>query len=81
MDHDHERLGRPSRPGQQEQANLDADTTTIGWSVGDLATATSREDVRALLDAAQPEDTPGRRANHTGQVWAFRSLINPGASC
>lgn len=69
---------RAGRDGQQEQANLDTGTATIGWNIGDLAAAASREDVRALLDAAQPDDTPGRRANHTGQVWAFRSLINPG---
>lgn len=69
---------RAGRDGQQEQANLDAGTATIGWAVGDLAGATSREDVRAALDAASPDDSPGRRANHTGQVWAFLSQIKLG---
>lgn len=69
---------RAGRDGQQEQANLDAGTASIGWAVGDLAGATSREDVRAALDVAYPDDSPGRRANHTGQVWAFRSQIKPG---
>lgn len=69
---------RAGRDGQQEQANLDSGSATIGWNVGDLTGTTSRDDVRALLDAASPEDSPGRRANHTGQVWAFGNLIKPG---
>ncbi len=69
---------RAGRDGEQEQANLDRSTATIAWNVGDLTSATSRDDVRAVMDAAYPDDSPGRRANHTGQVWAFRSLIQPG---
>lgn len=30
------------------------------------------------MDAVYPEDTPGRLANLTGQVWAFRNQIQPG---
>ncbi len=69
---------RAGRDGQQELANLDAGTATIGWAVGDLTGAASREDVRAALDAVYPDASPGRRANHTGQIWAFRSQIKPG---
>lgn len=69
---------RAGRDGQQEQGNLDTGTATIGWSVGDVAGAKSREDVRAEVDDAYPEDTPGQRANAAGQIWAFRSSIMPG---
>lgn len=69
---------RAGRDGEQERANLDAGTATVGWGVGDLTGTSSREDVRSLMDAAFPEDTPGRLANLTGQVWAFRHQIQPG---
>lgn len=69
---------RAGRYGEQEQANLDAGTASIGWSIGDLTETSSREDVRSIMDAAYPEDSPGRLANLTGQIWAFRSQIQPG---
>lgn len=69
---------RAGRDGEQEQANLDAGTATIGWGIGDLTGTSSREDVRSLMDAAYPEDSPSRLANLTGQVWAFRSQVQPG---
>lgn len=69
---------RAGRYGEQEQANLDAGTASIGWSIGDLTGTTSREDVRTIMDTAYPEDSPGRLANFTGQVWAFRNQIQPG---
>ncbi|QGF25153.1 restriction endonuclease [Raineyella fluvialis] len=31
-----------------------------------------------MVDAAYPQDSGARRANTTGQVWAFRSSIKPG---
>lgn len=69
---------RAGREGEQEQGNLDTRTASIGWTVGDLSAASSREDVRAMMKAAYPDDSPGRLANLTGQVWAFRSQIQPG---
>lgn len=69
---------RAGSVGEQEQANLESGTAAIGWEVGDLSACTSREDVRGLIDAAYPSDTLGRRANATGQVWAFSHTIAPG---
>ncbi len=69
---------RAGRDGEQEQANLVADTATIGWGIGNLTGVSSREEMRSLMDAAYPEDSPGRLANLTGQAWAFRSQIRPG---
>ncbi|QOK24191.1 restriction endonuclease [Janibacter indicus] len=69
---------RAGRDGEQEQVNLASGTATIGWNVGDLTGVSAREEVRAIIDVAYPDDSPGRRANFTGQVWAFRSAIEPG---
>lgn len=69
---------RAGRDGEHEQANLDERKATIGWAVGDLASARSREDVRAAMEGIYPDASPGRLANHTGQVWAFCSQIKPG---
>ena len=69
---------RAGRDGQQEQSNLEAGTATIGWALEDLSSITSREGVRAAFDDAFPNDSPSRRANHAGQVWAFRGQIHPG---
>lgn len=69
---------RAGRGGEHEQANLDSGKATIGWNVGDLAGVTTRDGVRAAVDAAFPDDPRRRRANYAGQVWAFRSQIKPG---
>lgn len=69
---------RAGRDGEQEQANLDQNVATIGWNVGDLTQVQDREDVRGIIDAAFPDDSFGRRANFTGQIWAFRSQIQRG---
>ena len=69
---------RAGREGQQEPLNLESGTATIGWNVGDLSGISSRDGVRELMEAASPEDSPERLANHTGQVWAFCSKIEIG---
>jgi restriction system protein len=70
---------RAGRDGEHEQFNLDTQLATIGWAaVGDVTACKTREDVRALVDAAYPDDSSGRRANYTGQVWAFRASVKPG---
>lgn len=69
---------RAGRGGEHEMFNLERSLATIGWrAVGDPTPATSREEIRALVDAAHPEDSPASRANATGQVWAFRNSIKP----
>lgn len=69
---------RAGRDGEHEKLNLDEGVATIGWSTGDLTEAKSRDDVRAIMDSTYPDSSLGRRANHTGQVWAFRNSINEG---
>lgn len=66
--------------GEHEQWNIDHGVATIGWSeIGDLGGCTSREAVRALVEAEYPDDEgPWRIRNYTGQLWAFRDSIEAG---
>ncbi|MDN5759545.1 MAG: restriction endonuclease [Tomitella sp.] len=67
---------RAGRNGEDEQWNLEQGRATIRWSeIGDLTNCHSREGVRTLVDAAFPGDATMRRANQTGQLWAFRDSI------
>lgn len=70
---------RAGRRGENEQFNLEHGVATVGWdAVGDLTSCTTREDVRALVAEAYPADSPGKQANSTGQLWAFRDSIKSG---
>lgn len=69
---------RAGSDGEQEPSNLADNVATIGWNIGDLSSAQRREDVRELIDTAYPDDSQGRRANITGQIWAFRNRIEQG---
>lgn len=70
---------RAGKNGENEQWNIEHGRATIRWQeIGDLSHAQSRDEVRAMVDEANPTDSPGRRANNTGQLWAFRALICPG---
>ncbi|OYN90443.1 restriction endonuclease [Parenemella sanctibonifatiensis] len=65
--------------GENEHWNIEHGRATIGWSeIGDLSGCQSRDDVRALVEAAYPEASQGRQTNHTGQLWAFRNSIKVG---
>lgn len=70
---------RGGSAGEFEASNLADGVATIAWKdISDLSECHSREDVRALVDAAFPGDHPQRRAVNTGQLWAFGHLIVPG---
>lgn len=70
---------RAGKHGENAQWNLEQGRATIRWQeIGDLSGARSREDARAMVDEANPHDSPGRRANNAGQLWAFRAQIHPG---
>lgn len=70
---------RGGRLGENEHWNIAQQRVTIGWpEIGDLSDCHSRESVRALVDDADPSAKSMTRANHTGQLWAFRNSINPG---
>lgn len=70
---------RAGRHGENEQFNLDKGRATVGWpDVGDLGHCNSRDDVRAMVEAADPGASIGAVSNHTGQLWAFRNSIEVG---
>lgn len=69
---------RAGKSGENEQYALDEGCATVGWEVGDLTPCTSRDEVRALVDAKHPGDSQHRRGALAGQLWALRSLIQPG---
>lgn len=51
----------------------------VGWDrVGDLTAATTREAVRALYEAAYPDDSPGKATNAIGVLYKFRSVLQQG---
>lgn len=70
---------RAGSSGEDEDWNLTSGRAGVGWpEIGDMSACHSREDVRALVDAAFPTDSVMRRANYTGQLWALRGVIRPG---
>lgn len=69
---------RAGKHGEREQWCLDNGAAGAGWDkVADLSSCTSRADVRALVEAANPGESPGKLANHAGQLWGLLQ-IQPG---
>lgn len=69
---------RAGRSGENEQWNIDHGCVSVGWpEIGDLTGCQTKEAVRALVDAAYSEATPGQRRNSATQLWAFRQGIKP----
>ena len=70
---------RAGQRGENEHWNVEHGRVSVGWpEVGDLSSATSREDVRRRVEEAYPGDGAARWANYTGQLWAFRDSIRSG---
>lgn len=70
---------RAGASGEDEAWNLTQGRAGVGFAeVGDLSHCTTRDDVRAVVDAAYPGAAKGRRANFTGQLWALRHTIQVG---
>lgn len=70
---------RAGKHGERDQWALEHGIAGGGMhEVGDLTPATTKDGVRAAVDAGWPGDPPGRRAIFTGQLWALRNTIQPG---
>lgn len=69
---------RAGSTGEHEAANLTGGFATIGWNLPDLTSATTRDEIRSRVQDAYPDDSPGRQANITGQIWAFQNRIRSG---
>jgi restriction system protein len=69
---------RAGRAGEREAWCLENGYAGGGWhEIPSLVEAQSRDDVRAILDGARPEDSVAKRNNNTGQLWGLRS-VQPG---
>ena len=67
---------RGGRHGEDEAWCLANGTAGAAWNeVPSLQGATSREDVRALVEGMYPGESTGRVANWMGQLWAVRNGI------
>lgn len=65
--------------GEREEEALENGMLTIGFGVtADLTTAQTREQVREVVGQAHPDKTPNQIGSLTGQVWAFRGMIESG---
>lgn len=72
-------LVRAGANGAQERLALDESIAVIGWDdLGDLSSIRSREALESLFVQTYGGDNVNRLRNYVGQVWAFRSRIQPG---
>lgn len=70
---------RGGRHGEDEAWCLENGTAGAAWNeVQSLQSASSREDVRTLVETVFSGESTGRVANLTGQLWAVRNSIKPG---
>lgn len=70
---------RAGRYGEREQWCLDLGLAGGGWAdVPDLGACQTRESIRAVIDQTYPAESPGMRANATGQMARMRLEIQVG---
>ncbi|MFP8886242.1 MULTISPECIES: CBS domain-containing protein [Streptomyces] len=72
---------RAGENGERERAALEDGILIVGWdrlAMGDLAAAASRDDIRAAVAAAYPDEGPYTIGNWTGQLYRFLHEIQPG---
>lgn len=70
---------RAGSDGEREQASIDEGLTMAGWpELGDISHCASKEDLRAELGKAYPRENPRVLSNWLGQLWRFRSVMQPG---
>ncbi|MCL2583502.1 MAG: CBS domain-containing protein [Streptosporangiales bacterium] len=70
---------RAGSDGEREEASITEGLTIAGWpGLGDISHCRSREDLRAELGKAYPRENPRVLSNWLGQLWRFRSVMQPG---
>ena len=72
---------RAGENGERERAALEEGVLVVGWdrlAMGDLADAATRDDIRAAVAAAYPDEGPYTIGNWTGQLHRFVHEIRPG---
>lgn len=73
-------LVRAGKYGQHESRFLDDKRIYLTWGglTADLSTAADYQGIKALMQAAFPNEPPRRLGNASGQVWAFALAMKPG---
>ncbi|MFI2911781.1 CBS domain-containing protein [Streptomyces sp. PDY-4] len=72
---------RAGENGERERAALEEGVLVVGWdrlAMGDLAGAATRDDLKAAVAAAYPDEGPYTIGNWTGQLHRFVHEIRPG---
>ncbi len=72
---------RAGENGERERAALEEGVLVVGWdrlAMGDLADAATRDDIKAAVAAAYPDEGPYTIGNWTGQLYRFVHEIQPG---
>ncbi|MDX2936498.1 CBS domain-containing protein [Streptomyces ipomoeae] len=70
---------RAGENGERERAALDKGLLLAGWlGLGDLSDTATRDDIRAAVAAAYPDEGPYTVGNWTGQLYRFVHEIQPG---
>ncbi|WP_407288160.1 CBS domain-containing protein [Streptomyces sp. BP-8] len=70
---------RAGENGEREHAALEEGALLVGWQgLGDLTDVTTREDIKAAVAAAYPDEGPYTVGNWTGQLYRFAHEIQPG---
>lgn len=71
-------LVRAGRYGQNEDFAIDRGRAVIGWDgLPDLSEVDTREKLTELMREAYPDASNYKLGNYVGQVWAFKSRIQP----
>jgi restriction system protein len=70
---------RAGENGDREQAALEDGVLLVGWlGLDNLADTVTRDDIRAAVAAAYPDEGPYTVGNWTGQLYRFVHEIHPG---
>ncbi|MFC8567642.1 CBS domain-containing protein [Streptomyces sp. NPDC057245] len=72
---------RAGENGERERSALEEGILVVGWdrlAMGDLTGSATRDEVRAAVAAAYPDEGPYTIGNWTGQLYRFVHEIQPG---
>ncbi|MBZ6132071.1 MULTISPECIES: CBS domain-containing protein [Streptomyces] len=72
---------RAGENGERERSALEEGVLVVGWdrlAMGDLTDSATRDEVRAAVAAAYPDEGPYTIGNWTGQLYRFVREIQPG---
>ncbi|MEU4897597.1 CBS domain-containing protein [Streptomyces sp. NPDC044780] len=70
---------RAGENGEREHTALEEGLLVVGWlGLGDLTDTVTRDDIKAAVAAAYPDEGPYTVGNWTGQLYRFVHEIQPG---